>query len=149
MRHERILSTLILCELALGVTGLIIERAAEPAPGSSLRAHLAAAGLVASKERGAFAIVCWAAVVAATIVAWVGLVALVRGARPLYAAAWVAYLVLVLTDGPIVTSAAGRAVEMLTALAGGAILGLIYFSELRTRFRSVSDVLAPAPDRAA
>ena len=65
---------------------------------------------------------------------WTALASFWRGARGLYLFSWSLGLLLVLIEGPSVrTSLSAMFLEM-NALAGGAILGLIYFSDLARRF---------------
>jgi hypothetical protein len=127
MRHERILLILILGELVLIVLGAIAEPALEPA---------AAPSQISTPVLTAL----WAAVVAGTLLSWIGLLYLLREARGLYLGSWVAYLVLNFLRGPVVETPLGSVIRMLMTLVGGGILGLIYFSELRTKFRPLAQV---------
>ena len=72
--------------------------------------------------------------VACTFVAWIGLVNYWRFARRLYLAAWAYWLLLKLFSGPAVMTAPAAMVAELSGLVGGAILGLVYFSDLAHRF---------------
>jgi hypothetical protein len=76
----------------------------------------------------------WAAIVIATFVSWIGLINFWRPSRVIYAGAWVAWVLLLIASGPSVMTAAGAAIETLEHLVGGAILGLVYFSDLSKRF---------------
>src|SRR4030095_5928051 len=83
--------------------------------------------------------VLWVNVVIATTFSWIGLLNLVRGARVLYLVSWAGQLILTLLSGPVVSTSLAQAAQMLGALVGGAIIGLIYFTELRGRFRTLGD----------
>lgn len=76
----------------------------------------------------------WVAIVLATFVSWIGLINFWQPARVIYAGAWVAWLLLLVAAGPSVTTGAGAAIETLEHLVGGAILALVYFSDLSKRF---------------
>jgi hypothetical protein len=47
-----------------------------------------------------------------------------------------------LQRGLVVDTALGSAIQMLMGLAGGGILAVIYFSELRLKFRPFAEVLS-------
>lgn len=85
--------------------------------------------------------VLWAVVAISTVLGWIGLLYLIREARLLYLGSWLAYLVLLLLGGPVVDAAVGSVLQMLTALVGGAILGLVYLSELGAEFRPLAAAL--------
>ena len=80
--------------------------------------------------------VVFVALVVALVVAWVGLWLLKRWARTLYTTLVVISLVVTLFLGPVVTSALGAALYSISTLAGGVILGLLWFSELRGSFEA-------------
>ena len=48
-------------------------------------------------------------------------------------------MILTLLSGPVVSTPVAQVVQMLGALVGGAIVGLIYFSELHGKFRTLSE----------
>ena len=83
----------------------------------------------------------WVGVVVGTVVSWIGLLNLVWGARPLYLGSWMGYLMLALLSGPAISTSFGYAAQMLLALVGGTIVGLVYFSDLRTTFRPLGEAL--------
>lgn len=149
MKHERVLGILILFELVLGVLGIVIEYALEPSLPAVLRAHVAMHEGAASGFCGTLLTVLWVAVVAGTVLSWLGLVNLWRAARVLYLCSWVGYLTLLFLRGPVVSTSLGCVVQMLMALVGGAILGIIYFSDLRTRFRPLWTARGEATGKAA
>ena len=149
MKHERVLAILIAGEFLLGILAIACEFAFEPLLPPALRAYLSAEGSAASGPGETLLTGLWMAVVVSTVLAWIGLLNLLRAARPLYAASWAGYLLLVLLRGPIVGTAAGYVIEMLMALVGGAIMALIYLSELRTRFRRWSEVIGSVMEKAA
>lgn len=138
MNNERVLSILILCDFGVGVAALVSERILEPFLPVPLRAYLAAESTAVSRLTDVLLTALWVGVLAGTVLAWVGLLNLVRAARPLYVASWIGYLALIALSGPHVGSAVGTVVDQLTGLVGGMIVAMIYFSDLRTRFRTLS-----------
>jgi len=75
--------------------------------------------------------------------AWIGLACFWRYGRSLYLASCVLSLLLTLLSGPKVLTSVGAMFRMSSALVGGAILGLVYFSDLARRFEGGS-VTSPA-----
>jgi len=82
-------------------------------------------------------------------VAWIGLVSFWRAARGLYLFALASGVVLTLASGPRVTTSVGEAFSALNMLISGAILGLVYFSDLSRRFERAGDRARPLSSRAA
>jgi hypothetical protein len=70
----------------------------------------------------------------AAFTAWIGLVFFWRGARRLYIVSWMLGTLLTLFSGARVDTSLGAAFGELSALVGGVIFGLIYFSDLARRF---------------
>ena len=89
----------------------------------------------------------WYVVVGCTVVAWIGLLNYWRFSRELYVTAWVFWVLLILLSGPSVMTPVGAMVDTLESVVGGAIMSLVYFSDLSRRF--VRDPLpVPSPIRA-
>ncbi|MEW6209183.1 MAG: hypothetical protein AB1631_12505 [Acidobacteriota bacterium] len=149
MKHEKVLSLLILNESALVMLGVVSDFALSPLLPSWLRAHVAADGIATFRLSDTLLTVLWVIVAVSTVLAWIGLLNLLRVARPLYLASWAAYLALILFSGPVVSTAASSMVQMMIALTGGAIVGVIYFSELRAKFRPLSEAFSGAAENAA
>ncbi|HEU0184097.1 MAG TPA: hypothetical protein VFS27_02210 [Blastocatellia bacterium] len=143
MKQEKVLGFLILSEFVLGILATISYHSLEPFLPASLRTYQAAPGIAAVRFGVTLLWGLWIVVVVTTIIAWIGLLNLVRAARPLYLASWVGYFALLLLEGRTVSAWGALLIEMMTALVGGAILGMIYFSELGAKFRPLS-VLAGA-----
>ncbi len=133
MPRERLLGFLILADVLLSMFSITSNRVLEfllPAP---LRAYAAGE---AAQPASLVLTGMWVGVIAATVVSWIGLLKLLRAARPLYLASWVGYLILALLGGPVVQTSFEYAGQMLLALVGGIIVGVVYFSDLRTKFRA-------------
>jgi hypothetical protein len=79
-------------------------------------------------------LVLWGLTAACALTAWVGLLNYWSGARRLYITAMAATLFLRLISGPAVWTPFGAMLDTLDWLTGGAILGLVYFSDLSRRF---------------
>jgi hypothetical protein len=76
--------------------------------------------------------------------AWIGLAVFWRGARRLYIASTVLGMLLILSSGARVESSIGAMFGEMSAIVGGAILGLVYFSDLARRFeRAPADRAVP------
>ena len=77
--------------------------------------------------------------------AWIGLVSYWRFARRLYLVSWAIWILLVLLSGPSVKPSVAAMFSEMNAMVGGAILGLVYFSDLARRFeRAPVERMAPA-----
>ncbi|HEY7545089.1 MAG TPA: hypothetical protein VID27_09415 [Blastocatellia bacterium] len=146
MKQEKVLGLLILSEFALSILYAVVDFAFDSSLPSSLRAYLTNDAAATTRFTDALMTALWVVVAASTILAWIGLLNLLRAARPLYLASWAAYLILLLLSGPVVSNQAGYAVQMMMALAGGAIVGVIYFSDLSAKFRSLSEAFGPAAE---
>jgi len=149
MKHERVLSILILSELVCGVLATMSYFALKPFLPAPLRDYLATDEAAAFRPYDAILWSLWIAVVVTTVLSWIGLLNLLRSARPLYLASWAGYFVLLLLRGPVVSTSVSFVIEITMALVGGAILGMIYFSELGAKFRPLSEVLGAEKGDAA
>ncbi len=77
--------------------------------------------------------------------AWIGLVSFWRFGRGLYLAAIAVHLFSVLLSGARVTTSIGATFGQVNGLVSGAILGLVYFSDLSHRFEAApAERAAPA-----
>ena len=85
-----------------------------------------------------------AATVLCSFAAWIGLVGFWRHARGLYITACALDILLILISGPSVRPALSMAIVVMEALVGGAIIGLVYFSDLAQRFEHPTGVPEPA-----
>lgn len=86
-----------------------------------------------------------AATVCLAFVAWIGLLFYWRLARRLYLVSCATGALLILFSGPSVKTSVGAMFTVLNALVGGAIIGLVYFSDLAHRFeRAPAESRAPA-----
>jgi len=137
MPRERLLGLLVLADAALSIITVVANRTLDFLLPPALRTYLLGEG---AQRGGPLLEAAWLGVVVATVLSWVGLINLVREARPLYLLSWVVYLGLGLLRGPAIQTPFEYAAQLLLALVGGIILGVVYFSDLRSRFRPLRDV---------
>ena len=65
---------------------------------------------------------------------WIALASFWRSARGLYVFSWVLGILVILSAGPSVRPSVSAMFREVNALVGGAIIGLVYFSDLAQRF---------------
>ncbi|HEX8311780.1 MAG TPA: hypothetical protein VF614_10705, partial [Chthoniobacteraceae bacterium] len=68
------------------------------------------------------------------LVSWIALWRGWRSGRRLYTASWICSLPTYAIGAPWITGALGSVADLLSAITAGLILGLLYFSEIRTRY---------------
>ena len=83
---------------------------------------------------GTFHFVVLAVVTLCAFASWIGLLSSWRFARRLYVVTLAMSLFLTLISGPSVTTSIGAAFRMLDGLVSGALLGLVYFTDLARQF---------------
>jgi hypothetical protein len=86
----------------------------------------------------------WATTISCTLVAWVGMMNYWWFARRLYVMAWCTWLLLVLVSGPSVMNPVSAMFSTLESVVGGAIIGLVYFSDLSRHFERRVPQACPA-----
>ena len=99
-----------------------------------------------SSPGGAFHLILLVTTSLAAFAAWISLVFFWRGARRLYVVSWMLGTLLTLFSGARVDTSMGAMFGELSALVGGVIFGLIYFSDLARRFERAPASQA-APER--
>lgn len=134
MTHATILRALIVVELASALLGIYADVALQSSLPAPLQAYLTAQSQGPLTIGGALTLAILVPMFAALVVAWVGLWFLKRWARTLYTALIVVFLVVTLFLGPVVASALAAMLYTVSSIAAGAILGLVWLSELRGRF---------------
>src|SRR5262249_16305695 len=131
MRNDRVLLILVVADVVLVMLTIAAEVVLTPALPEPLRHFTGLPGWsLANFVRLTF----WIGIALVTMVSWIGLLQYWWPARILYVGSWAAWIVLVLASGPSVTTAAGATIETIDHLVGGAIIGLVYFSDLQKRF---------------
>jgi hypothetical protein len=125
------LRAFIVVEFASNFLAIYADLALESTFPESLQQFLQA------KEQGALGagtLLVFGALVIALVVSWTALWLLKPWARGLYTVVVIIFLVFTLFLGPVVTSSLGAMLYSISSLASGLILGLVWFSELRSRF---------------
>ena len=89
----------------------------------------------------------WIASIATFVAAWIALLVFARKARELYLAAWGLTALSLALRGPSVLSAPGSVLDTVGTLVSGALVGLVFFSDLAERYGSPPSA-APTPARA-
>jgi hypothetical protein len=125
MKSERILPILIYCDAAVSIVSIAVNRALAGLSSSPLASH--GSGDIALTAL-------WLAVNAATVLAWIGLLNLWRPARAIYFWTWVATLLLLPLESAWVFAPVGYMLDSAATLVGGAVLGLLYFSDAGASF---------------
>ena len=132
MSRERALVVLVAADVFLAFAGMGVETFFGWTLPGALRDYVRWSGSFTFRHFGL--LVLWGLTAACAITAWVGLVNRWWFARRLYVVACAASTVLVLFAGPAVSTPVGAMLDRLNWLVGGAILGLVYFSELSRSF---------------
>jgi len=149
MKHERTLGILILSDFVLTILGIVSEFTMGLFLPPSLRDYLATDDAATFRLSDALLTALWIVVAVATVLGWIGMLNLVRPARSLYLGSWVGNFVLILLKGPVVSASVSIVIMTISALVGGAILGMIYFSELAAKFRPLSELIGESEENAA
>jgi len=145
MNKERMLTLLVLADvfLAFAVIGSdLVLGWTLPDP---LQRYIYPQALSFSGGPAFLLLMLWSMTVSCTVVAWVGLLNLWRFARRLYLVGWAMWVLLLLLSGPSVMTSLGAMLSTVEAVVGGAIVGLVYFSDLSRHFeRRVAGIPATA-----
>lgn len=88
----------------------------------------------------------WVTSVALFVAAWIALVLFLRRAREIYLAAWALTALSLALRGPAVWTAAGTVLDTIGTLVSGALVGLVWFSDLAARYEERG---APDPEAAS
>ena len=132
MSRERALVVLVAADVFLSFAGIGVEAFFGWTLPGALRDYVRWSGTFGFRQFGMLFL--WSLIAACAIAAWVGLVNRWWFARRLYVIACAASTVLHLFSGPSVATPVGAMLDRLNWLVGGAILGLVYFSDLSRSF---------------
>lgn len=142
MNLERIFRGLVVSDIALTVTSIPATLLSEHFLPSALQAYVHAESeaplTVLEAVLFAFAV----ALMVVLVVAWVGLLRWRRSAPHLYLVACASYAPFLLIAGPTVSTAFETATGTVGSIISGLILGMVYFSDLRARFRGDAQTTA-------
>ena len=131
-----VLRTLIIVELVSALLGIYADIALQSTFPRELQVYLFTQSQGPFSTGEALKVVVLVAFIVALVVAWVGLWFVKRWSRTLYVTVVIISLVLTLFLGPVVTSALAAALYSISSLAAGVMLGLLWFSELRSTFET-------------
>jgi hypothetical protein len=106
--------------------------------------HARFAGSPFASPGATFHLVVLAALTLFAFAAWIGLLASWRPARRLYLVCMAMSVFLALISGPMVVTSIGAAFRLMDGLVSGAVLGIVYFSDLSRRFEHTSSERRPA-----
>lgn len=145
MNRTRVLTALVLADIVTAFSTIGSELFFGWTLPSGLQDYAMTQNLAIFSGKGLFLFPLWALTIGSTMVAWIGLLNLWWFARRLYVVAWIAWLALLLFSGPSVATPLGAMFSAMEGVIGGAILGLVYFTELSRHFeRSAVQVQAAA-----
>jgi hypothetical protein len=128
MKSERVLPMLVSCDAGVSIVSIAVNRALAELSPSPPASH--ASGDIALTAL-------WMAVNAATVLAWIGILNLWRPARAIYFWTWVATLLLLPIESAWVFAPLGYMLDSAATLVGGALIGVLYFSDARAHFDRV------------
>ena len=136
MNHQRLLWILVTTNIFLAFASVGAEGFFGWTLPSTLAAynHARFVDFPLSSAGGTFRFAVLAVLTLCSLAAWTGLLASWRFARRLYLACAVMSVFLALISGPEVTTSIGAAFGMADGLVSGAVLGLVYFTDLARRF---------------
>ena len=132
MSRERALVVLVVADVFLAFAGMGVEAFFGWTLPDTLRDYNRRSGAFNLRQFGLLSL--WGLTATCAIAAWIGLLNRWWFARRLYVIACAATTILTLFAGPAVSTPAGAMLDRLNWLVGGAILGLVYFSDLSRQF---------------
>jgi hypothetical protein len=145
MNRDRVLVALVLADVILAFSVIGGELAFHWTLPASLRHYTLSRMFSTPSLWNVGLVALWGTSIGSTLLAWVGLLNYWRYAREIYLAGWFTWTLLTVLSGPSVMTSVGAMASMLEAMVGGAILGLVYFSELAARFeRPRAQIPSPA-----
>ena len=146
MSKTGVLHALVLADIGLAFTVIAVEMVLQGTLPPPLRDYVGSQTGGPAGLTSLVSLSMWATSIALTLVAWIGLLGLWPVARGLYLSAWIAWIGYLVVSGPAVMTQVGGALDTVEAVVGGAILGLVYFSDLARVFdRGTSKGRANAP----
>jgi hypothetical protein len=122
--RNRWLTGLVAADFFLAILTIAVEAALHWTLPETLRAHVQARGFDFTLTA------VWVAMCVATLLAWAGLLLQWKHAPAIYVGAWIVDLALTAAYGPSVMTGVGGALDTLEHLAGGAIIGLLFFTSV-------------------
>jgi hypothetical protein len=145
MAPQKLLTPLVTLDFLLAVVTIATEAVLQkflPAAvrDAAVRGWLAPSETIVPGVALAFA---WAVSAGLFVVAWIGLLSFWRRAREVYLLAWGLTLVVLGLSGPRILSPVGAVLDSFGTLVSGALIGLVWFSELAPRYADASRAEVP------
>lgn len=134
MSLDKLLRIFIVAEFIAGILSVYTDFAFRSSLPGPLQQYLLMESQRAPGTGDAILLVLFLILLVIFVVAWVGLWMFKRWARTVYTTACVLYLVATLAGGPVVSAALAATFSAVSTFAGGIILGMIWLSDLRSRF---------------
>jgi hypothetical protein len=134
MRNQRVLTFLVVADIVLSVAAVVAEIAFQWTLPEPLRKYVDQWGEPSLTPFEFVQLGLFFVVLSVTITAWISLLNW-RWGPALYITALGLNALGTALSEPSVSTAAGATIEIPAMLVGGMILGLVYFSDLRERFR--------------
>ena len=136
MKHERLLWILVAVNILLAFASVGAEGFFGWTLPSALAAyrHARVGESPLSNPIGALRFVVLATLTLGAFTAWIGLLSSWRFSRTLYLVCTAMSVFLVLVSDPVVMTSIGAAFRMANGVVSGAVLSLVYFSDLARRF---------------
>ncbi len=136
MNTHRLLWTLVIADVLLAFASVGAEAffGWTLPPGLADYRHVRFSGFPLGMVAGAMSFGLVIVTVILAFIAWIGLLSYWRHARRIYVIALATGLLHMLFAGPEVTTSIGAVFRTLDAVIAGALIGLVYFSDLAHRF---------------
>jgi hypothetical protein len=134
MNKDRMLVALVLADVLLAFSVIGAELFFHWTLPGSLRDYTMSQMFSEPSVWGFGLLMLWCMSISFTLVAWIGLLNYWHFARQLYLAAWGTWVLLILLSGPSVMTPVGAMLSTLESVIAGALIGLVYFSDLARHF---------------
>ncbi len=138
MRNRRALTLLVIADIVLNVVLIVLGFALQSTLPEPLRKYAEEWGEPQLTGVQKVLLFLFFINLSVGITAWISLLNYWKYGPTLYVASWALNIVGSILAGPDVNTAAEVAISTVTTLVGGMILGLVFFSDLRERFRPQS-----------
>jgi uncharacterized membrane protein len=152
MAPQKLLTPLVALDFLLAVATIATEAVLQKFLPAAVR-DAAVRGWLAPAETmlsSAALYLAWAVSVGLFVAAWIGLLMFWRRSREVYLLAWGLTLVVLALSGPSILTPVGAVLDGLGTLVSGALIGLVWFSDLAPRYAGASgtgDSRRPGPQR--
>ena len=144
MRKDSLFRLLVAADIALALLTIAAEFAFNFTLPQPLRAYVWTSFTDWSLG-GTLLFFLWIAVVAFTVISWIGLLSFWWPSRMMYVGAWIGMLAVLLLSGASVLTAPGAMLDTLSQITSGIVIGMMFFNdEVKQRFDEAGLVAAEA-----